>query len=176
MSYFDKIREQSRFAEVEINHYDDIERAFCVDAWETDDDNEEGKVVAKINLKGEIQWEDDTAKDDVFVKDTIERFFDRHYFYGKENLETDLAKRLEMMCREDRNDFEIINPDGVTSYGVEYGDILDCDCYSVGMLKNGQFKVFPIEWKKETIKEAVEWLIEDIVSAVGEEFCIEWLD
>lgn len=177
MNYFAEMREQSRFAEVEVNHYDDIERVFCVDAWETDDDNEEGKVIARINLKGEILWEDESAKDDVFVKHTLDQFFNYHYFYGKEGLETELHKRFEMIYREGRNDFEIINPDGVTSYGVEYSDILDCDCYAVGMLGNGQFEVFPIkESKKDTIERSVDWLIEDIVSAVGEEFCIEWLN
>lgn len=169
--------EHSKFTYVEINHYDDIERVFCVDAWKTENYNEEGKVIAKINLKGEIVWVDKTAKDDIFVKQTLEQFFNNHYFYGKEGIETELCKRFEMMCREDRNDFEIINPDGVTSYGVEYDNILDCDSYVVGMLGNGQFEVFPIEeTKKETIERSVDWLIEDIVSAVGEEFCIEWLN
>lgn len=176
MSYFDEIREQSRFAEIVINHYDDIEQVFCVDAWETDDDNEEGRVIAKINLKGEINWEDETAKDDPFVKEELDRFFDRHSFYGKDNLEEIISKYIDLMYRGQSIGFDIINIDGVVSYGIDYTNILDCDCYAVGMLKNGQFKVFPIEWKKDTIKEVVDWLIEDLVSAVGETFCIEWGD
>jgi hypothetical protein len=36
------------YAEIRANHYDDIEQCFFIDAWETDNDAEEGIVIAKV--------------------------------------------------------------------------------------------------------------------------------
>lgn len=40
----------SKWAEIRSDYYDDEEEKQYVDAWLTDDGNEEGKVIAKINL------------------------------------------------------------------------------------------------------------------------------
>lgn len=52
------------FSEVRIDYYDDIQNVWCVDAWKTSDDNEEGEVIAKINADTfAIEY---TTKDDVW--------------------------------------------------------------------------------------------------------------
>lgn len=40
----------SKWAEIRCNFYDDEEEKWLVDAWLTDDDNEEGTVITKIDL------------------------------------------------------------------------------------------------------------------------------
>ena len=45
----------------------------CIDAWLTDDDMEEGKVIAKIDLvTGEVTYNDDRAKTDVYAQELIQ--------------------------------------------------------------------------------------------------------
>ena len=36
----------SKWSEIRINFFDEEEKKWSVDAWETDDDNEEGSVIA----------------------------------------------------------------------------------------------------------------------------------
>lgn len=37
------------YSEVKIDHFDDVDNVWCVDAWKTSDDDEEGEVIAKID-------------------------------------------------------------------------------------------------------------------------------
>lgn len=46
----------SPFAEVKADFYSDIEKAWCIDAWWTMDDNEEGVVVARVHDDGNIEF------------------------------------------------------------------------------------------------------------------------
>lgn len=173
--FMEEIYDKSMYSEVSINHYDDIKKVFCVDTWNTSDDNEEGKVVATINLKGEVTWLDEDAKEDVLVKDNLERFFDDHYFASQEDVVKKITSRLGSVCRESGCALDIINNDGVMAYGIQRLYILNCDCYAVGMTENGQFKTFPIVFgqENEIISDVIDWMFEDLIGAVGEEFCIE---
>lgn len=38
----------SKYSEIRGNHFDDIEQVQCIDAWKTDNDNEEGKLTLPI--------------------------------------------------------------------------------------------------------------------------------
>lgn len=40
----------SKWSEIRIDFFDTEENKWSVDAWETDDDDEEGSVIAKIDL------------------------------------------------------------------------------------------------------------------------------
>ena len=44
----------SKWSEIRINFFDEEEKKWSVDAWETDDDNEEGncKVISEVMNKG----------------------------------------------------------------------------------------------------------------------------
>lgn len=63
----------SKWLEVRCTHYDDYEQKHFVDAWETINDNEEGKVIAKIDLQGNIEYFDDAAETDLYVQEIIAR-------------------------------------------------------------------------------------------------------
>ena len=64
------------YSEVRIHHYDDIEQHWCVDAWKTDNVNEEGRVVATIDEDFNVTWFDDIAKDDELVNEEIRAFIE----------------------------------------------------------------------------------------------------
>ena len=62
----------SKYAEVRCNYYDDEEERWYVDAWFTDDDNEEGIVIAKIDLENKkVEYLDTNAKSDDYAQEVI---------------------------------------------------------------------------------------------------------
>ena len=46
----------NKWAEIRCDFYDNKEEKYFVDAWLTDDDNEEGTVIAKIDLGLKKCW------------------------------------------------------------------------------------------------------------------------
>ena len=62
----------SKWAEIRNNYYDDIEHKVYIDAWETECDNEEGTVIAKINYKTkEVEYLDNDARTDIYAQEII---------------------------------------------------------------------------------------------------------
>lgn len=65
----------SKWSEIRIDFFDEEEKKWSVDAWETDDDNEEGSVIAKIDLyTGTVEYLDADAKTDAYVQEEIREF------------------------------------------------------------------------------------------------------
>jgi superfamily II helicase len=52
------------------------ERVICIDAWETEDDNEEGKIIAKViqskSGNAHVEYIDERAKVDTLAQEVIE--------------------------------------------------------------------------------------------------------
>ena len=165
---------ESIYSEVVIDFYDDIKNEWTIDTWKTDNDNEEGVVVARINLKGEILWEVEDAKNDPRVKEEIERFMDNRLFSVKDSdkITDELFKVFKSAYRNSRERMDIINPDGITAYGYDKIEILENDVIAAGMIGDENFKVTS-NCSDEEIKNLIDWLLEDIESAVGEEYVIE---
>lgn len=62
----------SKWAEIRCDFYDDEEKKWFLDAWLTDDDSEEGTVIAKVNHKTkEIEYLDNDAKTDSYAQEII---------------------------------------------------------------------------------------------------------
>lgn len=62
----------SKYSEVRNNFYDDIQKKVCIDAWKSDDDNEEGRVIAKIDVETkEVEYIDMDAKSDPYAQEKI---------------------------------------------------------------------------------------------------------
>ena len=60
----------SKYAEIRCDFYDNEEEKWFVDAWFTDDDNEEGTVIAKVNYKTkEVEYLDNDAKTDSLAQE-----------------------------------------------------------------------------------------------------------
>ena len=58
------------WSEIRSNFED--ESIVYIDAWMTPDDNEEGTVIAKVNvLTGNVQYIDDRAKTDAYAQEII---------------------------------------------------------------------------------------------------------
>lgn len=166
---------ESIYSEVVIDFYDDIKNEWTIDTWKTANDNEEGVVVARINLKGEILWEVEDAKNDPRVKEEIERFMDNRLFSVKDSdkIADELFEIFNWAYRNDRGRMDIINPDGVITYGYDKIEILENDVLAAGMIGDENFKVTS-NCSDEEIKNLIDWLLEDIKSAVGEEYVIEF--
>ena len=65
------IREMfSPFAEIRIDFYDDTEKFWSVDAWRTDDENEEGVVVAKV-FEDHVEYTESEYKEYMDVRRAI---------------------------------------------------------------------------------------------------------
>ena len=54
------------------NDFEDDDGIVYIDAWLTDDDNEEGKVIAKVNTETKtVEYLDDRAKTDSYAQELI---------------------------------------------------------------------------------------------------------
>lgn len=62
----------SKYGEIRNDFYDDIEKKVYIDAWFTEDDNEEGVVIAKVNYKTkEVEYLDNDARTDEYAQEII---------------------------------------------------------------------------------------------------------
>lgn len=169
-------KKESIYSEVVIYFYDEIKNEWTIDAWKTDNDNEEGVVVARINLKGEILWEVEDAKNDPKVKAEIERFMDNRLFSVKDfnKIADELFKTIQSDYCGGMGRMDIINPDGVITYGYDKIEILENSVIAAGMIGNDNFKVTS-NCSDDEIRYLIDWLLEDIENAVGEEYVIEFI-
>lgn len=62
----------SKYGEIRNDFYSDEEQKIYIDAWFTEDDNEEGTVIAKVSYKTkEIEYLDNDAKTDSYAQEVI---------------------------------------------------------------------------------------------------------
>lgn len=62
----------SIWSEIRNDFMDEDEGKFYIDAFLTPDDNEEGKVIAKVNVNTlEVEYLDDRAKTDAYALEMI---------------------------------------------------------------------------------------------------------
>ena len=59
------------YGEIRADYYDEKEKKYHIDAWETEDDNEEGKVIAKVDNKGLVEYLDERAENDPYVQEVV---------------------------------------------------------------------------------------------------------
>ena len=85
----------------------------------------------------------------------------------------ELFKIFKSAYRGSRKYMDVISPDGVASYGYDKIEILGNDVVAAGMIGYENFKVTS-NCSDEEIKNLIDWLLEDIESAVGEEYVIEY--
>jgi hypothetical protein len=70
----------SKYAEVRSDFYDEEEEKQFVDAWMSDDGNEEGIVIAKIDLAtGEVEYLDEDARTDEYAQEVISEVLKEGY-------------------------------------------------------------------------------------------------
>lgn len=70
----------SKYGEVRANYYDDEEEKQFIDAWLTADDNEEGTVIAKVDLATkEVEYLDPDARYDSYAQEVISEVLENGY-------------------------------------------------------------------------------------------------
>lgn len=78
MIYIKRIDEMfganNEYSEVRIDFFDENENVWCVDAWKTNDQNEEGTVVAKITEDGSVLWTSEDDMDNATLNEYIDDF------------------------------------------------------------------------------------------------------
>ena len=63
----------SKYAEIRNDYINEEENTVYIDAWLTGDDNEEGTVIAKVNLDTlAVEYLDEDAKTDDYAQEVIE--------------------------------------------------------------------------------------------------------
>lgn len=66
------MRQESKYREIRNNFIDEEEHKVYIDAWKTGRLNEEGSVIAKIDIKTyEIEYLDERAKNDPYAQEVI---------------------------------------------------------------------------------------------------------
>ena len=70
----------SKWSDIRCDFFDEEEEKYFVDAWKTDDDNEEGTVIAKLDLANEtVEYLDEDAKTDEYAQAVINEFLENGY-------------------------------------------------------------------------------------------------
>ena len=70
----------SKWAEIRCDFFDEEEEKYFVDAWKTDNSNEEGIVIAKIDLAdGTVEYLDENAKTDEYAQEVIREMLENGY-------------------------------------------------------------------------------------------------
>lgn len=70
----------SKWREIRCDFFNEEEEKYYVDAWRTDDDNEEGTVIAKLDLAdGTVEYLDEDAKTDEYAQAVIKEMLEEGY-------------------------------------------------------------------------------------------------
>ena len=70
----------SKWSDIRCDFFNEEEEKYFVDAWKTGNDNEEGKVIAKLDLANEtVEYLDEDAKTDEYAQAVINEFLENGY-------------------------------------------------------------------------------------------------
>ena len=63
----------SRWSEIRDDFFDEEERCVYIDAWRTDNDDEEGDVIAKVYVDTpKVEYLDERARTDAYAQEVID--------------------------------------------------------------------------------------------------------
>lgn len=63
----------SKYTEIRNNFTDEDDKLTYIDAWYSDNDNEEGEIIAKVNLvTKKVEYLDEDAKADSYAQEVIQ--------------------------------------------------------------------------------------------------------
>lgn len=70
----------SKWKEIKCDFFNEKEGKYMVDAWKTDNDSEEGTVIAKLDLADStVEYIDEDAKTDVYAQAVIKKMLENGY-------------------------------------------------------------------------------------------------
>ena len=86
----------SKWREIRCDFFNEKEERYYVDAWKTGNDNEEGKVIAKIDLaNGTVEYLDEDARTDEDAQVVINEFLENGYVLTEQSLNNDSMRKME---------------------------------------------------------------------------------
>lgn len=144
-------------------------------AWRREDYED----IAYVSISGEVEFINGFNRDNVpDIDKEISRWTESYLFSSKmDELRESLVKEV---MRGNGAFLPVRTVDGRVDYAIEQHDILGGRYMCAGMYEHEEFRSIPYrqyasdDKKREDAESLVDWLIEDIISAVGEEFVIEW--
>ena len=70
----------SKWSDIRCDFFDEEEEKYFMEAWRTDDDNEESAVIAKLDLANEtVEYLDEDAKTDEYAQEVIKEMLEEGY-------------------------------------------------------------------------------------------------
>ena len=91
-----KVNDMSKWREIRCDFFNEEEEKYYVDAWKTGNDNEEGKVIAKIDLaNGTVEYLDEDARTDEDAQVVINEFLENGYVLTEQSLNNDFNRKME---------------------------------------------------------------------------------
>ena len=70
----------SKWKDIRCDFFDENEEKYMMDAWKTNSDNEEGTVIAKLDLAdGTVEYIDEAAKTDEYAQTVIKEMLENGY-------------------------------------------------------------------------------------------------
>ena len=91
-----KVNDMSKWREIRCDFFNEEEEKYYVDAWKTGNDNEEGKVIAKIDLaNGTVEYLDEDARTDEDAQIVINEFLENGYVLTEQPRNNDFINGLE---------------------------------------------------------------------------------
>ena len=111
-----------KYSEIRCTYYDEEESLFYVDGYISDNPNEEGRVLAKINVDtGEVYFVDNKNKNNkqlcVFIDEFKEDFI-KDYINENVNLENYNLKNYTMTQKDFTNIRKIISKDNTIDFAI----------------------------------------------------------
>ena len=85
----------SKWSDIRCDFFDEEEEKYFVDAWRTDDDNEEGTVIAKLDLAdGTVEYLDEDAKTDEYAQEVIKEMLEEGYILTEQKWNQDFKGEI----------------------------------------------------------------------------------
>ncbi len=70
----------SKWRDIRCDFFNEEEEKYMVDAWKTNNDSEEGMVIAKLDLAdGTVEYIDEAAKTDEYAQTVIKEMLENGY-------------------------------------------------------------------------------------------------
>ena len=70
----------SKWSDIRCDFFNEEEEKYFVDAWKTNDDNEEGTIIAKLDLANKtVEYLDEDAKTDEYAQAVIKEMLEEGY-------------------------------------------------------------------------------------------------
>ena len=134
----------SKWSDIRCDFFDEEEEKYFVDAWKTDDDSEEGTVIAKLDLANEtVEYLDDDAKTDEYAQEVIKEMLEEGYVLTEWNRNFKTERKVDIM--DDRIRAKVIHGEHKGKIGIVTGIFWAANIAIIKTDSDEEISVKPIE-------------------------------